>query len=394
MLGRFLDDSYAAAVRRDVTTVTLARLGGNACYRYTGPFLATIADGLDVRLSDLGLAIAITELVGLGAPFLGRQIDQRPHGQMMLTGMAGIVAGTLVAAASTGVPMFVAALVVLSLSKIAFDVALGAWIASHVPYERRGRVVGLVETSWALGLLAGVSTMGAVAALSDWRWGYVAGAAMVVAAGVAVAVRLRADTGDSVPAPAPAKPGRTIAALDRRGRLVIVAMFGLMSASQSLFVTFGAWLEDEFGFGAGDLAAVTFGLGAMELVASTASAARTDRWGKERSAIAGAGVMVPTGLALALFDDHLLPGVVALGVFIAVFEFAIVSSLSIGSHLVPASPARGLAAVIAAGTFGRALTSAPSTWLYEHNGMWAPAMLAAAFAALTTAAMSAAMRTS
>ena len=39
--------------------------------------------------------------------------------------------------------MFAAGLFVLALSKIVFDVDLGAWIADHVPYERRGRVVGL-----------------------------------------------------------------------------------------------------------------------------------------------------------------------------------------------------------------------------------------------------------
>ena len=38
-------------------------------------------------------------------------------------------------------------------------------------------------------------------------------------------------------------------------------MFGLMAAAQSLFVTFGPWLEDEFGVGTAGLAAVTFGIG-------------------------------------------------------------------------------------------------------------------------------------
>ena len=43
-------------------------------------------------------------------------------------------------------------------------------------------------------------------------------------------------------------------------------MFGLMSAAQSLFITFGPWLEDDFGVRTVGLAAVTFGLGALELV--------------------------------------------------------------------------------------------------------------------------------
>ena len=111
-----------------------------------------------------------------------------------------------------------------------------------------------------------------------------------------------------------------------------------MAASQSVFVTFGAWMEDDFGVGTAGLAAVTFGIGALELAASTMSAARTDRWGKERSISRGAAVMVPLGLTLALFDGHLGIGLVALAAYIGVFEFGVVSAIPIGGELVPGAP--------------------------------------------------------
>ena len=52
-----------------------------------------------------------------------------------------------------------------------FYLGIGSWIAHHVPYERRGRVTGLIEVSWAFGLLLGVSTMGLVTAATNWRVG-------------------------------------------------------------------------------------------------------------------------------------------------------------------------------------------------------------------------------
>ena len=67
------------------------------------------------------------------------------------------------------------------------------------------------------------------------------------------------------------------------GWLAIAGVVGLMAASESLFVTFGPWLTDEFGVGDTVLAATTFALGAVELSASGLSMTRTDRWGKERS---------------------------------------------------------------------------------------------------------------
>ena len=75
MLGRWLDDSYAPEVRGNITALAGARTTSNACYRFVGPFIATIARGLDVQLADIGVAIAISELFGLASPLIGRVVD-------------------------------------------------------------------------------------------------------------------------------------------------------------------------------------------------------------------------------------------------------------------------------------------------------------------------------
>jgi predicted MFS family arabinose efflux permease len=381
-----LDDSYPETVRRDVTTVTIAKLTANAAYRFAPPFLATIARGLDVDLTDLGVALAISELCGLSSPLIGRLAERVSRRWAMTGGLVGVAAGAVLAGASTGVVMFGAGLFVLAITKIVFDVGLGAWLADHVPYATRGRVVGLTETAWALGLLVGVSLMGLITAATSWRWGYATAAvAVLVMAGV-LAVRIDAGTRRH---PATASPGVAdpTARLTGDGWVAVVGLFCLMSATQALFVTFGPWLEDEFGVSNAGLAAVAFGLGALELAASTTSAARTDRWGKERSVAAGSAVMVPAALALALSDEHLVPGLVLLGLFIAAFEFAIVSCIPIGGELIPGSPARGLGTMIACGTLGRAFTAIPATRLYDRWGLSAAALLGAFFAALAGAAM-------
>lgn len=52
-----------------------------------------------------------------------------------------------VTAASQHVVMFAVGLFVLSLFKSVLDVGMGLWITDHVVFSRRGRVVGLTETS-------------------------------------------------------------------------------------------------------------------------------------------------------------------------------------------------------------------------------------------------------
>ena len=58
MLHRLLDDDDLPEVHRNLVPLTFARVTGNACYRYTYPFVALIASGLDVSLGRMGVALA------------------------------------------------------------------------------------------------------------------------------------------------------------------------------------------------------------------------------------------------------------------------------------------------------------------------------------------------
>ena len=193
MLERVLDDTHSDEVRRVVPMLTFARFAANSVYRYAPPFIATIARGLDVDIADIGVALAIAEASGLASPLVGRLVDRVPRRVAMTGGMLGMAAGAAIAAGSTGVVWFAVGLLVLALTKIVFDIGLIAWTADHVPYERRGRVVGIIETSWAFGLLIGVSSLGVVTALTSWRGAYVAGAVGVLVAGVLLFVRVGSD---------------------------------------------------------------------------------------------------------------------------------------------------------------------------------------------------------
>ena len=159
-----------------------------------------------------------------------------------------------------------------------------------------------------------------------------------------------------------------------------------MAASQSLGITFGAWLEDDHGANAAAISAVVFFLGALELIASVTSARRTDTWGKERSVMYGAAMMVPSGLLLVFGADRVILGLVLFIVFIGAFEFAVVSALPSAANLIPGSTGVGLGAAVGAGTFGRAVMSAIATALYESYGFAAPGVVGAVLA-LTAGAL-------
>jgi predicted MFS family arabinose efflux permease len=374
MLNRLLDDSFDKEIHRNITAVTIARLVANAAYRFAPLFLATIARGFDVSLSTLGFAIFASELSGFASPFAGRIVDRLTHRNSMLLGLVGSAVGCTIAAVSTSPLIFSVGVTVLALTKQSFDLGLGAWIADHVPYNQRGKIVGLTETAWALGLLVGVSIMGLITAATNWRIGF-AFAVLCLIVSMFVIFNRVTNEARVVHESHSTTPQRVTG----NSWLVVFAMFCIMCSAQNLFVTFGAWLEEEFQFGAARLAVAGFSLGLVELVASVSSSRQTDKWGKERSIALGALLVIPGGIFLCLGSNNLIIGLIGVFIYFLGFEFSVVSLLSLATSLVPNSPGTGLGWVLGAGTLGRAVMAIIATHLFESFGVQGPALMGALF---------------
>lgn len=381
---RLFDESFSPSVRNHVVLLTVARTAANASYRFAPPFLATIARGFDMSISQMGVALTVSELTGLASPLIGQRVDSMTRRQAMRIALVGVGLGAILAAAAPNLAVFTLGIILLGGAKVAYDVALGAWIADHVPWNRRSAVVGFTETSWALGMLVGVSSLGLITAALDWRYAYAFGALAVLILAWQVSNRLPIDD-DTSHHHAEAVVGEH-GVLQPGSWLAIASCFTLMGAIQCIFVTFGPFLEDTFGFSEAGLAAMGFSLGIVELAASTSSARFTDVWGKQRSVARGAALMVPAALVIAAFGNGLVPAIIGLAVVILGFEFAIVSLLPIGTQLVPGRRGRGMGLLLGAGTLGRAAVSLAATRLYDQNGI-DPAAIGAAVLAGATAVL-------
>jgi predicted MFS family arabinose efflux permease len=298
-------------------------------------------------------------------------------------GLFGVALGTLITASAPHLVIFTLGIITLAASKVAFDVALGAWVADHVPWNRRSKVVGYTETSWALGLLLGVTSMGLITALTNWRVAYATAAIAVLILGLIVSNRLP-TTDDAIHEHNDDLEMHLEQGVLRRGSwYAIASCFTLMGASQCIFVTFGPWLEDTFHYSAANIATVGFALGAVELFASTSSAKYTDALGKEKSVAMGASLMVPAALLIALASHNIVTGLIGLLLVLMGFEFAVVSLLPLGAQLVPGKRGLGMGLLIGAGTLGRATVSIAVTRLYDQHGI-PPAAIGTGLLALGT----------
>ena len=379
MFSNRLDDSYDVEVRRSIGSLTAAKVGANSALRFAPPFIATIASGLDVSLTTLGTAIAIGELSGLSGPLITRFAGGIARRSAMCLGLLGIALGASLAATSVSVVQFAIGLVLMTTAKVTFDVGVISWLTDRVPYHRIGRAVGLTETAWAGGLFIGVVLMGLLTGLTSWRWGYVL--AIVAVVGLAAVLRRRLPD-ESPPARLSRSEHRNRAPLGA-GRLVVLGTFALAAASQSVYVTFGKWLENDYDFSDTRVSMVVFGLGGVELIAATSTVRFADRWGKQRSTMYGSLVMVPAAVLLAVLHSTLAPALAVLALFVCAFEFSIIATLSLASSLIPERPSTGLGFMVAAATLGRGAISPLATATYTHAGMSRVALIGGACAAVS-----------
>jgi DHA1 family inner membrane transport protein len=359
----------------ELASLYLARFAGNWGIRFVYPFLPTIARGLGIPLDQAGLIAALREFSGVASPLLARPIDRGHKRRAMVVAM-GVFGGALLAAALAGgrvhggLALFTVALVASGLAKAAYDVASNAWLGDFVPFARRGRVVGTIETAWAVSLLVGSPVAAALIDRFSWRAPFVA---VAIVAGVAtvllrftlredVLVRLRPTQRGHLSGPA----------------IAFYVMLGLQSLGpQLVFASFGAWLEDSLGYGVAAIGTVALLLGVAELAGSTSSARFTDRLGKKRSVLLGMAVIVPATASLGIVDGHAWASIAALGLTFVGFEFAIVSALPMASELDPEARASGLGMSIASFTMTRAIGTALGVWLYVRAGIgWTGALAA------------------
>jgi EmrB/QacA subfamily drug resistance transporter len=158
-LALFRDAAFSAGLATSllVSTVMMATL-------VVGPFYLSRALGLDpVRV---GLAMSAGPLVAalFGVP-AGQAVDRFGARRAVAMGLAGMTAGLAALAAAParfGLAGYLAAIAVVTAHYALFQAANNSLVVGGASSDRRGLAAGMLSLSRNLGLLTGVSAMGAV----------------------------------------------------------------------------------------------------------------------------------------------------------------------------------------------------------------------------------------
>lgn len=163
-LAMFRDPVLSAgfAMSALVSTVLMATL-------VVGPFYLSGALGLKAAVVGLVLSVGPLVVALSGVP-AGRIVDRFGAWRMTTLGLAAIAAGSVllsVLPATSGIPGYVAPLVVITVGYALFQTANNTAVMTDIAPDRRGVVSGLLNLSRNLGLITGASVMGAVFALAS-----------------------------------------------------------------------------------------------------------------------------------------------------------------------------------------------------------------------------------
>ncbi|MFW6114885.1 MAG: MFS transporter [Thermodesulfobacteriota bacterium] len=365
-------------------TATLCRLVLNTARRFAYPFAPVLSRGLVVPLTAVTSLIAVNQATSILGIFFGPMADRLGYRRMMLAGL-----GTLALGMSAGglLPFFavvLAGLLLAGLGKTIFDPALQAYVGNRVPFSRRGMVIGVLEFSWAGSTLLGIPLLSLLIHRFGWRapffmlggFGLLGVAALMHV--MPADTRRRHDRGDA----ATLRRSWTDLWRSRASLGMIGYAFFYSAANDNLFVVFGAWLEQAFG-----LSTIGVGIGASiigvaELMGEGLTASYADKMGLSRSVFLGLLFSAVCYGLLPLIAHSLLPALIGLFVLFLVFEFTVVSSLSLSTELMPRSRATMMSFFYAAAGIGRMAGALAGGFVWLKGGILATGIVSAGITSL------------
>lgn len=359
------------------------RLLLNTGRRFIYPFAPALGRSLEVPLAAMTTIIAACQATSLMGFFSGPLADRLGYRRVMRAGLAMLALGMLVCGLVPGYWPVFAGLVISAFGKTIFDPAIQAFIGRHVPYARRGRVIGAVETAWAGSTLIGIPAIGLIIDRMTLETAFLLLALLGGFSWLAIVRVIPADA----PGPADFRPINIFTALpqllrERPAAGMLGFGFWISVANDSLFVVYGAWFEEAFLVSIAALGFSTVAIGAAELLGESSTAIFADRLGLKKATVLGLCLAIAAYLLLPLIGRSLplaMAGMFA--VFIA-FEFTIVTSFSLSTELMPKARATMMAGFYATSGIGRMIGVMAGAWLWQLGGIAAVSWTAAALTGL------------
>jgi len=356
---------------------TLCRLVLNTARRFAYPFAPALSRGLGVHLTAVTSLIAINQSTGIIGIFSGPLADRFGYRLMMIAGLVMLVVGMLAGGFLPFYGVILVTFFLAGLAKTVFDPALQAYVGERVPFQKRGLVIGLLEFSWAGSTLVGIPGIALLIDRLGWRAPFFVLGGLGIFSILTFVIliprdRRKADAHHNSPNMLSSLK-QLIQQRAPLGTLGFALFFSI--ANDNLFVVYGAWLEESFSMSIVALGVGTSIIGAAELLGESLTASFGDRLGLKRSIIIGIILSMLCYVILPFLSQTLSRAFMSLFALFLIFEFTIVSSLSLSTELLPLSRATMMSGFFAASGLGRVIGSLIGSHIWLAGGILATGLV-------------------
>jgi predicted MFS family arabinose efflux permease len=324
---------------------------------------------------DFSWLIFIRSIVGVAGPLFGLLADRYSRRKIMALGLlcqgVGVLGVALTRQWAATLPM-----VLFGLSLAAFLPAQQAYVSDKAPFQKRGRVLGAIEFSWAIAGIVSLPVIGWLIDTFGWQVPFLLLAPFSLVSAIVCWLRL------------PAADHRTHANLTlaqvwevcRRPNVIagVSAEMLLFVAVSSFITVWSIWLSADFGLYATALGLVATGIGLAELAGSGSSSLFIDRLGKRRGSQIGLLATAIAFLLLPLTQFSLFAAIPGLILFGLLIEFTVVSLLPLYAEQAPQARATIFSLIALGAAVGIAIGSPLTASLWDQFGLWAVCLVAAA----------------
>lgn len=351
------------SLRKLLAPLLPARILSDTSNQLFNPFLGTIALGIGVSAQQLGLLVSLRSLCGLSGPLFGAAADRHGHLLVARLGALLMVGGLLLLGVSRSLLTAAVAMIPMGFALGMFNPMLQAYVSSVVGYARRARALGILEYSWALAGIVGLSGVGWLIAAFGWRAAVFALAGLLLCSLLALREAPRSPVSGAPTGRPLAAPVAEDQAVWASAAAVGLTFFGFLN----VMIIHGVWLTDAYAFTPALLGAMALILGLADLAGVSLVSTVADRVGPKRVAILSS-VASAAVYALPAFVSGLAVTLVVLALMRTLMQVTFVSMLPIISELQPCNRGRVLGLAGAVGQVGMAVGAASGPWLYANAG--------------------------
>lgn len=374
----------AVKFKYQLVFIFLVRLLLNTGRRFIYPFAPALSRSLDVPLTAITTIIASSQFTSLLGLLSGPLADRVGNRVVMRTGLAALSLGMLLCGLADEYWVVFIGLVLASFGKTIFDPAIQSFIGKHVPYGKRGRVVGIIETAWAGSTLIGIPAFALIIEHIGLQTSFYVLAILGAVGWLVIPNILPDDEKDANTHGASNSIVTGILSLFCRRSTAGMLLFGfwISLANDGLFVVYGLWLEKSFNVSLVTLGFSTIAIGGAELLGESITALFADKIGLKRTIVISLCLVCGAYFMLPFLDASL--GFALAGMFFVFlfFEIVMVTSFSLSTELLPGARATMMSGFYALSGLGRMAGVLGAGILWKIGGIQLVARSAACFTLL------------